>query len=304
MEHKLSFWDKLRAYKLTTNVYILCLLLGGTIVSIALYVLPVFSSVPFFNELALAAATSFLASIFCLFSDVYVQFKNCERDGLLSGLHEFGIRDLHFNKGDLLSGLLPACERTIWISGYRMFLTSRLAPQFSEAMKRGASAQVLLCPPWSEGFRIMYGGREKVIDCYLTVIRALYEGCGGAASRCRVRFTHKPLFNDTYRLDDQLITGPYMHNRDPHHRRITANDFFTYDLIRKSRLYELVEEEFLTLWDEADEELDLSGFDALWNEVRENDYREAEKQERLRALCRPLAPQASAPAGQEPAAVS
>ena len=124
MDHKLSLREKLRAYKLTTNVYILLLLLIGTAVSIGLYVSPVFNSISFFNELSLAAATSFLASIFCLFSDVYVQFKNCERDGLLSGLHEFGIQDLHFNKGELISTLLPTCEKTVWISGYRMLLTS------------------------------------------------------------------------------------------------------------------------------------------------------------------------------------
>ena len=285
MQHKLSLRQKLEAYKLTTNVYILALLLLGTAVSIALYVTPVFSSVPFFNELALAAATSFLASIFCLFSDVYVQYKNCERDGLLSGLHEFGIQDLHFNKGDLLSSLLPACENRVWISGYRMVLTSRLAPQFRQAVERGASAQLLLCPPWSQGFQMVYGA-EKVSDRYLTVIHALYEGCHGDLKRCQVRFTHKPLFNDTYRLDEHLITGPYMHNRDPEHQRITANDFFTYDLIRQSRLYKLVEEEFLTLWEEAEEELDLTGFPALWEDVQAHDYRDAEKLERLRGLCR------------------
>lgn len=291
MDHKLSLREKLRAYKLTTNVYILLLLLIGTAVSIGLYVSPVFNSISFFNELSLAAATSFLASIFCLFSDVYVQFKNCERDGLLSGLHEFGIQDLHFNKGELISTLLPTCEKTVWISGYRMLLTSRLAPQFRAAMERGAAAKLLLCPPWSCGFQLVYGRNEKVSDWYLTVIHALYEGCGGDPARLEIRFTHKPFFNDTYRLDDQLITGPYMHNRDPEHRRISANDFFTYDLIRKSRLYELVEAEFLTLWDEAAEKLDLAGFPALWADVQANDYRDAEKIKKIQELCIPLNPE-------------
>ena len=292
-DHKLTLREKLHAYKLTTNVDILLLLLAGTAVSIGLYLSPIGNSVSFFNELSLAAATSFLASIFCLFSDVYVQFKNCERDGLLSGLHEFGIQDLHFNKGELISRLLPACEKTVWISGYRMLLTSRLAPQFRAAVARGASARLLLCPPWSAGFQMVYGRNEKVSDCYLRVIHALYEGCGGDPARLEVRFTHKPLFNDTYRLDDQLITGPYMHNRDQDHRRISANDFFTYDLIRKSRLYELVEEEFLTLWDEAAEQLDLAGVPALWEDVRTNDYRDAEKLDKLHALCVPLHPDAA-----------
>ena len=294
MDHKLSLREKLEAYKLTTNVYILALLLLGTAISIGLYVLPVFSSVPFFNELALAAATSFLASIFCLFSDVYVQYRNCERDGLLSGLHEFGIQDLHFNKGDLLSSLLASCEKTVWISGYRMILTNRLAPKFRQAMERGASAKVLLCPPWSQGFQVVYGCKEKVADNYLNVIHALYDGCGGNLERCHVRFTHKPLFNDTYRLDNEIVTGPYMHNRDSEHHRITANDFFTYDLIRKSRLYELVEDEFLTLWEEAKEELDLSRFPALWETVQDGDLRDTDKLKMLQDLCLPLSPEETA----------
>ncbi|MBW4840442.1 MAG: hypothetical protein KZY74_13695 [Paenibacillaceae bacterium] len=45
------------------------------------------------------------------------------------------------------------------------------------------------------------------------------------------------------------MTGPYMHNRDEDDHRITANDFFTYNLIKKSRLYNLVENEYMTLWD-------------------------------------------------------
>ena len=39
----------------------------------------------FGSELWLAMATSLLASIFCLLSDIYVQYKNSEKDQLLEG---------------------------------------------------------------------------------------------------------------------------------------------------------------------------------------------------------------------------
>ncbi|MNG10293.1 hypothetical protein D3C84_937520 [compost metagenome] len=80
-----------------------------------------------------------------------------------------------------------------------------------------------------------------------------------------------------------------MHNRDEENHRITANDFFTYNLIKKSRLYELVENEYLTLWEEADSVLEWDRYYQAAEHIRMNDLREREKVELLRDACRPLA---------------
>ena len=104
---------------------------------------------------------------------------------------------------------------------------------------------------------------------------------------CEVRFTKKPLFSDTYKVDMNIITGPYMHNHDEEHHRITANDFFTYDLIKKSHLYNLVKNEYLTLWNEADETLVWSNYLLAAEQIKINDLREKEKVKLISEACVP-----------------
>ena len=287
MNHRLSFFDKLRAYKLTNNVYVLLLLTVSMLLSLACYILPIFQEDSFFPELALAMATSLLASIFCLISDVYVQFKNSEKDQLLEGMHEFGINNLHFDKQELLEQLLPTCEKELFVSGYRLILLDKIAPLLTEVAQRGVEVRAIISPPWFESFRLVYGEKEKVIDHYCRVFRALSCGPDGGA-RCQIRFINKPLFSATYKVDQHLITGPYLHNKTIFDGRITANDFFTYDLIRKSRLYELVEAENKTLWDEASLQLNWERFDAAYRDIRNNDYRESEKMAIIFRACDPV----------------
>ncbi len=293
MNHHLSFWDKLRAYKLTNNIYVLIMLILSMIVSLALYVLPVFQPDSFFPELMLAMATSLLASIFCLISDIYVQYKNSEKDQLLEGMHEFGINNLHFNKQELLEQLLPTCEKELFLSGYRLILLDKIAPLLTNVTERGVQVRMIVSPPWFESFRLVYGNKEKVIDHYCRVFHALSCHCPDPSGQCQIRFINKPLFSDTYKVDHHLITGPYLHNKTLFDGRITANDFFTYDLIRKSRLYELMEAENKTLWDEATLQLNWERFDAAYRDIRNNDYREAEKIELLYRACDPTGRTAS-----------
>jgi len=285
MNRNLSFWAKLRAYKLTNNVYVLLLLTASTLISMALYIFPLPNTGDFGPELALAMATSLLASIFCLLSDIYVQYRNCEKDQLLEGMHEFGINNLHFNKQELLEQLIPKCEKELFLSGYRLILLDKVSPLLTLAVERGAQVRVIVSPPWEQSFKLVYGENEKVIDHYCNVFMALLSGGGDAAKRCQVRFINKPLFSDTYKVDNHLISGPYLHNKTVFDGRITAKDFFTYDLNRKSRLYELVEAENSTLWEEADEELDWAVFEQIHREIRSGDFREAEKIALLRKAC-------------------
>ena len=64
-----------------------------------------------------------------------------------------------------------------------------------------------------------------------------------------------------------------------------AKDFFSYNIERESRLYKLVENEYLTLCDEAEEELDWDIFEKSYIEMKESDLNEKEKIELFRKAC-------------------
>ena len=119
---------------------------------------------------------------------------------------------------------------------------------------------------------------------------AIYEIRSGGDIRIVERATTVlPLFSDTYKVDQHLITGPYLHNKTLFDGRITANDFFTYDINRKSRLYELVEAENKTLWDEATLQLNWERFAKAYRDIRSGDYRESEKVKLIYDACDPVA---------------
>ena len=289
MYRKLSFWKKLKAYKLDSNIYVLALLIVSVIASVIVYMVPAVQRLEFAPDLALACATSLLASIFCLISDIYVKFRTYENDVFLESIEEFGINNLHFDKTSLLEYLLEDCRYELWVSGYRLILTAGLSKLIGEAAARGVRVRILICPPWTNSFQSVYGKDSKVMDNYGRVFAALMQS-PDVENLCQVRFTSKPLFNDTYKVDDHLVTGPYLHNRDKEFRRISAKDFFTFDLVRRSPLYQLVSEEYDTLWSEAEETLDWKAFAPLLDEVRSGDFRESEKVERVQGICRPLRP--------------
>lgn len=288
VERKLSFWQKLKAYKLQNNVYAIILMIVAVIGSFMIYMSPI-ANIKIIPELTLAIATSLLATIFSLVADLYVKFKTYENDQLLEGIHEFGISDLHFNKQHLLNNLLKTCDKELWISGYRLILTSKITPAIAQAIRQGAVIKILVSPPWNDGFKLVYGTNERVIDNYCNVFNTIIKTCHELGKKvedvCEVRFTDKPLFNDTYKIDLNLITGPYMHNRDEDHHRITANDFFTYNLIRKSRLYSLVENEYLTIWAEAAQVLNWDQYKEAAKTIRQEDLREQEKINLILGAC-------------------
>ena len=66
---------------------------------------------------------------------------------------------------------------------------------------------------------------------------------------------------------------------------LMAKDFFSYDLVRKSRLSELIHDEYVTLYKEAYLELDWDKFDEAYNKIVNGDMREAEKIEVLKDAC-------------------
>ncbi len=299
MTERLALHRRLRAYRLHHNLYVLVLLVLGMVGSVAAYA-RAHGQEGFLPELALAVATSLLASILVLLSETYVKFKEHTNDIFLEGIEKLGISNLHFQKGDLLGGLMDRCEHVFWASGYRLILTKGLVPQIEALSRRGVTCRLLVSPPWHEAYRSVYGDQERVMANYYAVLDAFARGAEQGTPTCEVRFTDKPLFSDTYKVDTQLVTGPYMHNRDAVHGRITANDFFTYELHKHSRLYDLVSGEYETVWSDAGEALDWDRYRAASAAARAQDLTDHQLQDALRAACVPLTPADPVPAGGVP----
>lgn len=288
MKNRLSFWEKLKAYRLKNNVVIVIVLFWIVVLSIVLYLVPGIRHDAVLGNILMAVFTSFLATIMSLIAEVYVKFKDNERDQFLEDIHTFGIDNLNKNKEDVLKELLKDSDNMIWISGYRLIMTNRIKADIAEAIRRGAEVRAILCPPWSEAFHMVYGTNAKVADNYYQVLYSIYKAKEGMENRdYKIYFINKPLFSDTYRVDQNLVTGPYMHNKDGEYKRLMAKDFFSYNLVKKSRLYELVESEFLTLCNEAGYELDWEKFAKAYEEQESKDLNDEQKCRLLQDACIP-----------------
>lgn len=288
MKTKISIWEKLKAFHLKNNVVVLVILIGIFLISLFAYLQPELREDEVLSNIALALFTSLLATIFAMSAEIYVTYKNALREKIFEDIHVFGIGSLNFQKDELLKKMLQMCDKEIWISGYRLILTNNIKADIANAIKRGASVKIVVCPPWSKAFQLVYGTHEKVIDNYYTVFHAIYEVVKEYElknSDYRVYFIEKPIFSDTYKVDQNLVTGPYLHNKDKEYNRLMAKDFFSYILVHESPLYCLVKEEYMTLMEEAEEELDWIKFDAAYKEMYQNDYNEYEKTECLRKAC-------------------
>lgn len=289
MKPKLSFREKLEAYHLKNTVYVIILLAVITIISILIYMEPSFRSNDVIANIALAVFTSLLASIVAITAEVYVAFRASENDRFLEDIHTFGIANLNRNKEEALRELLQDCDKEIWVSGYRLIMTANLKEDIAASIiNHGVKVKLLVCPPWETAYQLVYG-EDKVMDNYFKVFYALYKAEKEYAKDkeehlVEIRFISKPIFSDTYRVDQRLISGPYMHNKDKYSNKITAKDFFSYNLVKKSPLYDLVDGEFRTLWDEAENVVDLNGFDAVYNKYATEDLTEAGKKELLREI--------------------
>ncbi len=288
MKNKLSFWEKLKAYRLKNNVVIVVILFAIVVLSVLIYLSPQARHNDVSANILMAVFTSFLATIMSLVAEIYVKYKDNERDQFLEDIHTFGINNLNKNKEEVLAELLKDCDSMIWISGYRLIMTNRIKKDVADAIRRGAEVKAILCPPWSQAFHMVYGTNAKVADNYFQVLYAIYQAKEGIENKeYSIYFTDKPLFSDTYKVDQNLVTGPYMHNRDGEYKRLMAKDFFSYNLVKKSRLYELVESEFLTLCEEATYELDWEKFARAFEEQETKDLNDEQKCRLLQEACVP-----------------
>ena len=267
-KNKLSFLQKIQAYHMTSNLVIAYILLTVNLLALLLYVIfPEIRENDICNNIFVAIITGLFATILSTGSEIFIEFKNNERGEFLEDIYSFGIMGLSQEKGKVLENELAKCRRLIWISGYRLILTDRLKEKFADAVKAGVNVQIVVCPPWLSGFQMVYGKDETVMDNYFRVFHALREATKRVGSDLTIRFTEKPLFSDTYRVDERIITGPYLHNKDDKFHRIMANDFFTYIVKEESPLHRLVEDEYYTVYEEAVSELNLEKFDRIWEET-------------------------------------
>lgn len=290
MENKLSFFEKLKVYRLINSVYILAVLLIITVLSICLYLVPNFRSNAVFSDIMLAVFTSLMASIVSISAEVVVQYKAAQRDRFLKDIHAFGITNLNKNKQDALRLLLKDCHRELWISGYRLIMTAALSEDIESALlKHKIKTRVMLCPPWEDAYKMVYG-ENPCIDNYYKVLFTIWDATKNnrdlTSDDIEIRFVDKPLFSDTYRVDSYLISGPYMHNKNDDNSKMTAKDFFSYNLTN-SPLYQLVDDEFEDLWDEASHFASIEDFGKIYKEYS-SDMSDEEKKALLQSITQKL----------------
>ena len=288
MHSKRSLRERIKSYKLGTQVVIDIILFLIFVASLLFYEIPTVRNNEVASNVFLALFTSILVSVITLTVDIIVEFNRHKNDTYLESLREFGIGNLYLDKEAVLRELFEDCDSQIWVSGYRLILTNKLKKDIHDSIVRGANFSAVICPPWTDAFKMVYGSNEKVLDNYLQVFNAVNKARKESKKdihQVQVVFVNKPIFSDTYRVDQHLVTGPYMHNKDEEYNMLMAKDFFSYDLVRKSRLSELIHDEYVTLYKEAYLELDWDKFDEAYNKIVNGDLREAEKIEVLKDAC-------------------
>ncbi len=254
-----GFISRIKAYQMTSTCFAVVILAILTSIAVSVYLIPFDSKSSEVSELALALATSLLASIVCISVEAFVTYRRLRGDEFIESIEQFGVSNLHFDKRDMLADWLDDCRNELWISGYRLILTHNISSHICKAVGRGAEVRILITPVWTEAYSLVYDSNEDVAHHYAAVFSTVLHAAEDI-SKCSVRFIRKPLFSDTYYVDGSLATGPFMHNLNENNGRITAMDFFTYELRRRSRLYDMVYDEYETLWNEADYSLDWTKF--------------------------------------------
>ena len=251
----------LRQYRLTGNLVFLGLLFFFSVLFVTTWIL---TGQGMLHELSIAFATSLIASALCLLSDTMLKYKESQNDEYINNLKSFGIENLQFHKDELLETIIPKCRHEIWITGYRLIMTGkedfRLAIRKACERTHELQIRMLIVPPWSETFRLVYGD-ENVVDNYIKIFSDLYDCIQKYGAKAEIRFTDKPVFNDTYKVDDRFVTSPYLHCLDTVNGKITAKDFFSLDINDPHKqLYELIKNDYLATWDACTKKLDFHDF--------------------------------------------
>lgn len=244
---KKTFGETLSHHKLWGSILFLATLILLTILS---FIAMAYTKDELWFNIWSSIATSFSASFLCLACDTVIRYRDAVRDEYMNSLKNYGISSLRFEKSILLESLIPKAKDIIWISGYRLKMTSKYP--FQEAIKKvlknrhNLQVRVLLVPPFSPTYKKVYGD-DDVYFYYMTLFKNLKEY--GGNDDIQIHVTNIPLFNDTYRVDSRIVTSPYMHSVYNDGKKLEAKDFFTIDVTdESSRLHELISSEYELIW--------------------------------------------------------
>lgn len=254
-----SLWMRIKAYKLSNQVFITLALFVCSVFSLFIYEIPEVNEHPVLSIIFLTLFASLLVTVFTNMVDIYVNYDHHKRDTFLEDIEGFGIINLYSNKTGIVRDMIKNCEGKIWFCGYRMILMDELKFDIQDAIKKDQNISItaVLCPPWSKTYKLIYG-EDTTIQNYRHVFNAIVQGCRkeegidlDRLKNIKIYFVDKPIFNDTYLVDKNLLTGSFMNNKDPYYNRLSAKDFFSFSVKPKSKLYELVLDECRTLEEEA-----------------------------------------------------
>lgn len=267
---KKPIMEYIRQYRLGGNIFFSVLL---AIFSVVFIVLWIKTEAGIAHELSLAVATSLMASLLCLVSDIFLKLHDSKSDQYINTLKSFGIENLQFNKNEVLEELIPKCRDEIWISGCRLIMTGQASfrKALVSACKRSGklNIKILASPPWSEAYKLIYG-EEDVSMNYIKILADLIHCVEQYGLTLEVHFTEKPIFNDTYKVDERFISGPYLHCADRYNNRITAKDFFSLEITDPEKdLHKIIYQDYMSLWREATSQLDVERFAQIMRMTQE-----------------------------------
>jgi hypothetical protein len=210
-------------------------------------------NLPWYADLLGGSTTSFFVAFVVMYIQNLHQKKINERNDFFRSLKEHGIENMHHNKKDVLTAWIKNANNEIYITGYRLILTLSLLDDLLDALSRNKKLEVklLACPPWTDTYKKIFGDDDASIN-YLSLIKKLKDKVSDFEDRVDIRFTDNPLFNDTYIIDNHLITSPYVHNRvntESTSNIITADRFFSLEITDNSSLFNFFKDDFVAVWD-------------------------------------------------------
>jgi hypothetical protein len=225
-------------------------------------------NLPWYTDILNGSTTSFFFAFVIMFFENRFQQEIYSRDEFFKSLKKHGIKNMHHDKKKVLSTWLREAEKEVCITGYRLIMTLDLLDDLIFALNNSKELKVkfLTCPPWSDTYKKIFDDDSSLN--YAFIFKKLKEKIPDFDKRIAVKFTDKPLFNDTYITDNYLITSPYVHNRSTSDSKtgvITADKFFSLEIANDSSLFQFFRDDFMSVWENektVDMNADFALFDA------------------------------------------
>lgn len=113
MQKKLKIREKIKAYKLWTQVWVAIIMFVIFVLSLMAYQVPSLRDNAIVSNILLALFTSLLVTVFTMVADIIVDYNARKNDEFLEDLHAFGIQNLYRDKKGMLKSLLSECDSMI-----------------------------------------------------------------------------------------------------------------------------------------------------------------------------------------------